>query len=67
MDTSRFPHFDDTDVFYWSARMTFYLETINLSVWRVTHNRMKPLKNPEKLTMSDKKKLILMREVKLFI
>jgi hypothetical protein len=41
MDTSRFPHFDDTDILYWSARMTCYLETINLGVWRVTHDRIK--------------------------
>jgi hypothetical protein len=31
------------------------LEAVNLGVWRVTRDGMKPPKNPEKLTASDKK------------
>jgi hypothetical protein len=37
--------------------MTCYLEDINLGVWRVTRDGMKPPRNPEKLTASDKKEI----------
>jgi hypothetical protein len=39
--------------------MACYLEAIDLSVWRVTRDGMKPPKNPKKLTMSDKKEIHL--------
>jgi hypothetical protein len=39
--------------------MTCYLEAIDLGVWRVTREGMKPPKNPKKLTMSDKKEIHL--------
>jgi hypothetical protein len=58
MDTHRPPHFDDTNFPYYSAGMACYLEAIGLSVWRVTRDRMKLPKNPEKLTTSKKKKFI---------
>jgi hypothetical protein len=35
--------------------MACYLEAVNLGVWRVTRDGMKPPKNPEKLTTSDEK------------
>jgi hypothetical protein len=49
------PHFDDTNFPYYSARIAFYLETVDLGVWRVTRDVMNQLKNPEKLTASDEK------------
>jgi hypothetical protein len=55
MDTHRPPHFDGTNFPYYSARMTCYLEVVDLCVWRVTRDGMKPPKNPEKLTASDEK------------
>jgi hypothetical protein len=55
MDTHRPPHFDGTNFQYNSARMACYLEAIDLGVWRVTCDRMKPPKNPEKPTMSEEK------------
>jgi hypothetical protein len=36
-----------------------YLEVVDLGVWRVTRDRMKPLTNPEKPTMSDEKEIHL--------
>jgi hypothetical protein len=39
--------------------MACYLETVDLGVWRVTHDGMKPLTNPEKPTMSDEKEIHL--------
>jgi hypothetical protein len=59
MDTQRPPHFDGTNFPYYSVRMACYLEVIDLSVWRVTRDRMKPPKNPEKLTTSEEKKIHL--------
>jgi hypothetical protein len=35
--------------------MVCYLEAVDLGVLRVTHDGMKPPKNPEKLTTSEKK------------
>jgi hypothetical protein len=55
MDTHRPPHFDDTNFPYYSARMACYLEAVDLGVWRVTRDGMKPPKNPEKLTKSEEK------------
>jgi hypothetical protein len=39
--------------------MACYLEVVDLGVWRVTHDRMKPPKNPEKLTTSEEKEIHL--------
>ena len=59
MDISRPPHFDGTNVPYYSARMACNLDAVDLGVWRVTHDRMKPLIKPEKLTASDEKEIHL--------
>jgi hypothetical protein len=57
MDTHRPPHFDDTNFSRYSARMAYYLEAVDLGVWRVTRDGMKPHKNSKKLTTSDKKEI----------
>jgi hypothetical protein len=44
---------------YWSARIACYLEAVNLGLYRVTHNKIKPHKNPEKPMASDKKEIHL--------
>jgi hypothetical protein len=59
MDTHRPPHFDDTNFPYYSARMTCYLEAVDLGVWRVTRDGMKPPKNPKKPTTSEEKEIYL--------
>jgi hypothetical protein len=59
MDTHRPPHFDGTNFSYYSARMACYLEAVDLGVWRVTCDGMKPLKNPEKPTTSEEKEIHL--------
>jgi hypothetical protein len=59
MDIHRPPHFDDTDFPYYSARMACYLEVVDLCVWRVTRDEMKPPKNSEKLTTSEEKEIHL--------
>jgi hypothetical protein len=59
MDTHRLPHFDSTNLPYCSARIACYLEAVDFGVWRVTRDGMKPPKNPEKLTVSDKKEIYL--------
>jgi hypothetical protein len=59
MDTHRTPHVDDTNFPYYSARMACYLEVVDLGVWRVTRDRMKPPKNPKKPTMSEEKEIHL--------
>jgi hypothetical protein len=59
MDTYRPPHFDDTNFPYYSARMACNLEVVDLGVRRVTHDRMKPPKSPEKPTMSEEKEIHL--------
>ena len=59
MDTHRPPHFDCTNFPYYSARMACYLEAVDLGVWRVTRDGMKPLKNPEKPTTSEEKEIHL--------
>ena len=57
MDTARPPHFDGTNFLYYKARMACHLEAVDLGVWRVTHDGMKPIKNPEKPTTSDEKEM----------
>jgi hypothetical protein len=59
MDTHRPPHFDNTNLLYCSARMACYLEVVDLGVWRVTRDGMKPPKNLEKPTMSEEKEIPL--------
>jgi hypothetical protein len=59
MDTHRPPQLDFTNFPYYSVRMACYLEAIDLGVWRVTRDGMKPSKNPEKHTASDKKEIHL--------
>jgi hypothetical protein len=39
--------------------MACYLEVVDLGVWRVTRDRMKPPKNPEKPTTSEEKEIHL--------
>ena len=45
--------------------MACHLEAIDLGLWRVTRDRMKPIKNPDKPTKSEEKKIILMLELKI--
>jgi hypothetical protein len=59
MDTHRPPHFYNTKFPYYSARMDCYLEVVDLGVWRVTCDGMKPPKNFKKLTMSEEKEIHL--------
>jgi hypothetical protein len=59
LDTHRPPHFDNTNFPYYSARMACYLEVVDLGVWRVTHDGMKPPKNPDKPTTSEEKEIHL--------
>jgi hypothetical protein len=44
--------------------MACYLEAIDLGVWRVTHDGMKPPKNPAKPTTSEEKEIYLNARVK---
>ena len=44
MDTSRPPYFDGTNFPYYKARMACHLEVIDLGVWRVTRDGIKPIK-----------------------
>ena len=37
--------------------MDCYLEAVDLGVWRVTHDGMKPIKNPDKPTKSEEKEM----------
>jgi hypothetical protein len=64
MDTHKPPHFDDTTFLYYSARMACYLEEVDLGVWRVTRDGMKPPKNPGKLTTSNEKEIHLNTKTK---
>ena len=57
MDTSRPPHFDGTNFPYYKARMACYLEAVDLRVWRVTHDRMKTIKNPNNPIKSEEKEI----------
>ena len=65
MDTSRPPHFDDTNFSYYKARMACYLEAVDLGVWRVTRDGMKPIKNPVKPTKGEEKEIHSMLELKI--
>ena len=60
MDTSRPLHFDSTNFPYYKARMAFHLEAVDLGVWRVTRDGMKPIKNPNKPTKSEEKKISML-------
>ena len=57
MDTSRPPQFDGTNFPYYKTSMACYLEVVDLGVWRVTHEGMKPIKNPDKPTKSEEKEI----------
>jgi hypothetical protein len=59
MDTHRPPNFDDTNFPYYSARMSCYLKVVDLGVWGVTLDGMKPPKNLEKPTTSEEKEIHL--------
>jgi hypothetical protein len=59
IDTHMPLHFDGTNFLYYSARMTCYLEAVDLGVWRVTRDGMKPPRNSEKITESDEKEIHL--------
>jgi hypothetical protein len=48
---------------YYSARMACYLEVVDLGVWRVTRDGMKPPKNLEKPTTSEEKEIHLANEI----
>jgi hypothetical protein len=58
MGTHRPPNFDSTNFPYYSATMACYLEAIDLGVWRVTRDRMKPPKIPRNPPQVRKKKFI---------
>ena len=57
MDTSRPPHFYGTNFPYYKARMACHLEAVDLGVWRVSHDGMKPIKNLNKPTKSEEKEI----------
>ena len=65
MDTARPPHFDGTNFPYYKARMACHLEVVDLGVWRVTRDGMKPIKNPKNPQRVMKKNCILMLELKI--
>jgi hypothetical protein len=67
MDTHRPPHLDGTNFTYYSARMACYLEVVDLGVWRITRDGMKPPKNPEKPTTSEEKGIYLNAIAKNFL
>ena len=65
IDNFRPPHFDGTNFPYYKARMACHLEAVDLGVWRVTRDGMKPIKisiNPQRVK---KRKFILMLELKI--
>jgi hypothetical protein len=57
IDTFRPLHFDSTNFPYYKDRMACYLEAIDLGVWRVTRDGMKPIKNLDKPTNSEEKEI----------
>jgi hypothetical protein len=65
MDIHRPPHFDGTNFSYYGARITCYLEAVDLGVWRVTCEGMKPPKNLEKPTTSEEKEIHLNARAKI--
>ena len=64
IDISRPPHFDGTNFPYYKVRIACHLETVDLGVWRVTRDGMKPIKNPEKPTKSEEKEIHFNARVK---
>ena len=58
------PYFDGTNFPYYKARMVCHLEVVDLGVWRVTRNGMKPIKNPDKPTKSEEKEIHFNARVK---
>ena len=65
MDTARPPHFDGTNFLYYKARMACHLEVVDLGVWRVTRDGMKPIKNPDKPIKSEEKEINSRLELKI--
>ena len=66
MDTARPPQFYGTNFLYYKARMACHLEAVDLGVWRVTRDGMKPINNPEKNPQRVmKKKYISMLELRI--
>ena len=65
MDTARPPQFDGINFLYYKARMACHLEAVDLGIWRVTRDGMKPIKNPENPRRVMKKNCILMLELKI--
>ena len=65
MDTARPPQFDGTNFLYYKVRMACHLEAVDLGVWRVTRDGMKPIMIPDKPTKSEEKKFILMLKLKI--
>ena len=57
LDISRPPYFEGTNFLYYKARMACHLEVVDLGVWRVTRDGMKPIKNPNKPTKSEEKEM----------
>ena len=57
MDISRPSHFNGTNFSYYKARMAYYLEAVDLGVWRVTRDGMKSIKNPDKPTKNEEKEM----------
>jgi hypothetical protein len=55
----------ETNFPYYSAKIACYLEAVDLGVWRVTHDGMKPLKNTEKPTTSEEKEIHLNARAKI--
>ena len=67
MDTSRPLHFDGTNFPYYKAKMACHLEAIDWGVRRVTHDEIKPIKNPNKPTKSEEKEIHFNARVKNFL
>ena len=57
METFRPPHFDDSNFPYYKAIMACHLEAVDLGVWRVTRDGMKPIKNLDKPIKSEEKEI----------
>ena len=65
MDTARPPQFDGTNFLYYKARMACHLEAVDLGVWRVTRDGMKPIMNKKNPRRAMKKNCISMLELKI--
>ena len=57
MDISRPPHFNGTNFPYYKTRMDCHLKAVDLGVWRVTRDGIKPIKNSDKPTKSEEKEI----------